>query len=874
MSNLNSVFDTLRGWPHGSALEASFKPDPTVTSIEEGVVVKTENRQLSPASVLNLVDDSLVAPPAPALGLSDRGKAYAVAGIGGLWSGFDIGDIVEWSGTAWVVIVAAVEGEEADGTRAVVTGGTAAGTLASHEEKVAVYAIKGVQTTLALGNIDLTNAKGVLELTLGLGNVDVVNSEFGSLELTLGLGNVDVVSSEFGVVTLELAVGGYVNCVADVGETVTAVGSGDTGIMVAFDNGTRVWTVAPTSATDTFADGDALTVGGGGSGVGDVIVGGVTVATNAYVDCVADDVGKAVAGSVSGHSGILIAYNNGTFTWSIAPDNAVTDTFLEADVLTITGGGGGGGIITGGGITAIANDYVNCDLAAIGGTVTATGSGDTGTLAAYDNGTRVWTVIPDTAAMVFAEADTLVIGGGGTGSGIVTGGGVGVATNVYVPCVGGDVGELVTGSVSGDTGTLIAYDNGTFTWSIAPTNAVADTFLESDVLTIGSGGIGVGVIVGGGITSIANPYVDANDAAIGSAVTATGSGHAGILVAYNNTTRVWLIEPDDNAVDVFAEADTLVVAAGLGSGIVTGGGVGVVEAYVNCVNGDIGELVTGSVSGDTGILIAFDNGTRVWSIAPTTLPEDFVGFGDRLTIGGGGSGIATVAAGGVAGIANPYVNADLTALGSLVTGTGSGDTGTLLAYNNATRVWTIDPELPADVFADGDTMAVAAGTGSGIITGAGVVLDAGGWSFTAPVDENRILIDGTDSVYEDQYFDYRGTHAAGAWGLAYQQIEAPAIVSKLTSGSLAGAPKDEAWLIIQGNDQWDAAYVNKVTCLKMRSGCTYKLQHDDADSLVAGSVVEANAGVLRAVTSLWPIGVVVWSNGTAGDGGQISVASY
>lgn len=98
-------------------------------------------------------------------------------------------------------------------------------------------------------------------------------------------------------------------------------------------------------------------------------------------------------------------------------------------------------------------------------------------------------------------------------------------------------------------------------------------------------------------------------------------------------------------------------------------------------------------------------------------------------------------------------------------------------------------------------------------------------------------------------------------------------VESLSSGLLASAAKDNAWLVIQGNDQWDAAFVNKVTCLKMQSGCTFKIQHDDADTLVPGTLLEAASGVLQARTDKHPVGMVIATNGVSGSLGEIVVAS-
>lgn len=59
------------------------------------------------------------------------------------WNTQTDGDIVEWSGSAWVVVVANSGGEPPDGTRVVVTEGTAAGSFASHEGEIATYDATG-----------------------------------------------------------------------------------------------------------------------------------------------------------------------------------------------------------------------------------------------------------------------------------------------------------------------------------------------------------------------------------------------------------------------------------------------------------------------------------------------------------------------------------------------------------------------------------------------------------------------------------------------------------------------------------------------------------------------------------------------------------
>jgi hypothetical protein len=190
----------------------------------------------------------------------------------------------------------------------------------------------------------------------------------------------------------------------------------------------------------------------------------------------------------------------------------------------------------------------------------------------------------------------------------------------------------------------------------------------------------------------------------------------------------------------------------------------------------------------------------------------------------------------------------------------AGSGGTPVGPPDGTRAVVIDSGA-AGSFAGEEEKVMVFSTGA-----------PGSWAVAdTPADGERIYI--SAGVYEGKYYDYSGTHPAGAWRKALQQKRAAEVMDVLSSSAWDGTRKDDAWLVIQGNDQWDSAFVNNVTCLKLRSGTTFKVQHDDADSLVAGTFVEAASGVLQALTDKWPVGIVVWTNGTAGSGGQIAVAS-
>lgn len=218
-----------------------------------------------------------------------------------------------------------------------------------------------------------------------------------------------------------------------------------------------------------------------------------------------------------------------------------------------------------------------------------------------------------------------------------------------------------------------------------------------------------------------------------------------------------------------------------------------------------------------------------------------------------------------------------TDIGKPVVATGSGDTGTLVSYDNPSYTWIVDPDTPADVFQDADALAVTGGDGIGIVDTGGVAPLGGAWALVVPVNKNRILIDGTNGVYDGKYYEYIGAHPAGSWNISLHQTVAPAMASLLTSGIAASAIRDHAWLVIQGNDQSDAKFVNKITCIKCHTGFIAKVQSDIANTLAPGDFVHAVAGVLTKTVAgggmKWPAALVIGSNNTAGATGWVIIAS-
>lgn len=105
-----------------------------INSAIDGLKVK------APVQTMNVIDDSILTPPvSPA-----TGDAYVMPSgtLTGAWSGFSQGDLVEYDGAAWNLILAGTGSAPADGARVIVTGrgnGTAAGSFAGEANEIAEY---------------------------------------------------------------------------------------------------------------------------------------------------------------------------------------------------------------------------------------------------------------------------------------------------------------------------------------------------------------------------------------------------------------------------------------------------------------------------------------------------------------------------------------------------------------------------------------------------------------------------------------------------------------------------------------------------------------------------------------------------------------
>lgn len=85
-----------------------------------------------------------------------------------------------------------------------------------------------------------------------------------------------------------------------------------------------------------------------------------------------------------------------------------------------------------------------------------------------------------------------------------------------------------------------------------------------------------------------------------------------------------------------------------------------------------------------------------------------------------------------------------------------------------------------------------------------------------------------------------------------------AVVDRYTSDLPASGNPDHPWIVIQGTDQSDGEFTNKVVCLKLRTGLIFKVATSEAFN--AEDPVYANAGAVTPTdpnpTSV-PIGKVI-----------------
>lgn len=154
------------------------------------------------------------------------------------------------------------------------------------------------------------------------------------------------------------------------------------------------------------------------------------------------------------------------------------------------------------------------------------------------------------------------------------------------------------------------------------------------------------------------------------------------------------------------------------------------------------------------------------------------------------------------------------------------------------------------------------------------VITTGTWAAATavPAEGAKIDIVAVNSIYHGNRYMYTGTHPAGAWAFLESGVQTiEGFVNLMTSVAVA-SPKTNAWLVLEGNDQFDGKFVGRVTALKIASGAVFKVKTVVADTLVPGEYVDAASGLfVKCDGTNHALGQVQWSNGTAGAGGEIII---
>jgi hypothetical protein len=138
-------------------------------------------------------------------------------------------------------------------------------------------------------------------------------------------------------------------------------------------------------------------------------------------------------------------------------------------------------------LTMSGTGYVPLNPNAIGQTVTQIVGPTTytGTLYAYSNATRIWTIIPATPSDVFATGNFVTVNGAPS-TGNVTAISSTYSVGYYTPLIG-DIGSIVRQGTY--VGVLAAFDNTAYTWTITPMSP-SDLFDRTDTPTFVDYGTG------------------------------------------------------------------------------------------------------------------------------------------------------------------------------------------------------------------------------------------------------------------------------------------------------------------------------------------------------------------------------------------------
>lgn len=258
----------------------------------------------------------------------------------------------------------------------------------------------------------------------------------------------------------------------------------------------------------------------------------------------------------------------------------------------------------------------------------------------------------------------------------------------YANCVAGDIGLPVTDDGT-EVGVLVDYDNTNRKWWIRTTSTIAD----GSVMDIPAGS-GAGTTTGAStsrgdiqIVAFGATYTSAVNGDVGKSVTDDGTT-VGKLLDFDNTLKKWWIRSPR----VIASGSTVAVASGTGTGTSNADSAFGEDAFHNFYT--LGTVAHGN-------FYLEQNGARVIS----WWDGSALGF-RKLTFAAGGY--------------TPCVESDA---GKTVTGTSTGDTGILLAYDNTNRYWWVRMVDSGDLFDEAEACTIGSGTGAGTTSGASVTAE-------------------------------------------------------------------------------------------------------------------------------------------------------
>lgn len=163
------------------------------------------------------------------------------------------------------------------------------------------------------------------------------------------------------------------------------------------------------------------------------------------------------------------------------------------------------------------------------------------------------------------------------------------------------------------------------------------------------------------------------------------------------------------------------------------------------------------------------------------------------------------------------------------------------------------------------------------------------WEIASVVDEHT-LAGSLGALEELAPEDFVAPYAANA----PYRIDLYDDVAKATAATSSRAQAadgslnvpDQMWLVVQGNDQYDGSFTDRVAMVKVQTGIVWHVSSTIANTLVPGDLVYSNAGTLAKVTRVagaiggsgakasnqqQPVGMVIYSNNTAGALGEITV---